>query len=323
MCRSSRVCSLILLAIIFNITAVDTGFAKPEKKKKMPSGTAVFWNRPDDIKSRDLYLGPGGQELRPDLRKITFLKEEKGGYSKKYRVRDASGRVWVVKIGKEAQSETSAVRLLWGLGYQTEINYLVPRVSIPGKGTFQNARFEIRPENIKRGDQWKWKRNPFLGTPEFQGLKIMMALINNWDLKDSNNVVLVTQGNGETELRYAISDLGATFGHASTVPLFWRIMRSRNNPEKYARTKFFEKVKGERVKLHFGGKSREIMKDITVNDAEWLGSWLAQLSDRQLADAFRAANYTPAQVNLLASTVRTRANELLNLRPMERVGQVR
>jgi hypothetical protein len=321
MCRSSRVCSLILLTIIFNITAVDTGFAKPEKKKKMPSGTAVFWNRPDDIKSRDLYLGPGGQELRPDLRKITFIKEEKGGYSKKYRVRDGSGRVWVAKIGKEAQSETSAVRLLWSLGYQTEINYLVPRVTIPGKGTFQNVRFEMRPENIKRGDQWKWKRNPFLGTPEFQGLKIMMALINNWDLKDSNNVVLVTQGNGETELRYAISDLGATFGHASTVPLFWRIMRSRNNPEKYARTKFFEKVKGERVKLHFGGKSREIMKDITVNDAEWLGSWLSQLSDRQLADAFRAANYTPAQVNLLVSTVRTRANELLNLRPMERVGQ--
>jgi hypothetical protein len=323
MCRSSRVGSLILLAIIFNITAVQTGFAKPEKKKKMPSGTAVFWNRPDDIKSRDLYLGPGGRELRPDLRKITFVKEEKGGYSKKYRVRDASGRVWVAKIGKEAQSETSAVRLLWSLGYQTEINYLVPRVTIPGKGTFQNVRFEMRPDNIERGDQWKWKRNPFLGTPEFQGLKIMMALINNWDLKDSNNVVLVTQGNGETELRYAISDLGATFGHASTVPLFWRIMRSRNNPEKYARTKFFEKVKGERVKLHFGGKSREIMKDITVNDAEWLGSWLSQLSDRQLADAFRAANYTPAQVNLLVSTVRTRANELLNLRPMERVGQAR
>ena len=52
--------------------------------------------------------------MRPDLRRITFLKEEKGGYSKKYRVRDASGREWVAKIGKEAQSETSAVRLFGG-----------------------------------------------------------------------------------------------------------------------------------------------------------------------------------------------------------------
>ncbi len=323
MYRRSRLHSVILLIIILNITAADIGFATPEKKRKLPSGTPVFWSRPDDIKSRDLLLGPGGEQMRPDLRKITFMKEEKGGYSKKYRVRDASGHVWVVKVGKEAQSETSAVRLLWGLGYQTEINYLVPRVTIPGKGTFENVRFEMRPDNIKRGDEWKWKRNPFLGTPEFQGLKIMMALINNWDLKDSNNVVLVAQGKDGAELRYVISDLGATFGHASTVPLFWRIMRSRNNPSKYAQTKFFEKAKGERVKLHFGGKNRGLMKDITVNDAEWIGSWLAQLSDRQLGDAFRAANYTPAQVNLLVSTVRTRANELLNLKPMERIGQVR
>ena len=58
--------------------------------------------------------------MRPDLRRITFIKEEKGGYSKKYRVKDGSGREWVVKIGKEAQSETSAVRLLCGLGYLTE-----------------------------------------------------------------------------------------------------------------------------------------------------------------------------------------------------------
>ena len=78
--------------------------------------------------------------MRPDLRRITFIKEEKGGYSKKYRVRDGSGREWVAKIGKEAQSETSAVRLLWGMGYVTEVNYLVPRITIPGKGTFHKRQ---------------------------------------------------------------------------------------------------------------------------------------------------------------------------------------
>ena len=124
--------------------------------------------------------------MRPDLRRIEFIKEEKGGYSKKYRVRDGSGREWVAKIGKEAQSETSAVRLLWSLGYVTEVNYLVPRVTIPGKGTFTNVRFEARPDNWKRGDEWKWKKNPFVGTPEFQGLKIMMALINTRNIHRSN-----------------------------------------------------------------------------------------------------------------------------------------
>ena len=33
------------------------------------------------------------------------------------------------------------------------------------------------------------------------------------------------------------------------------------------------------------------MKTITVENARWMGSVLAQLSDEQLRDAFRAAGY--------------------------------
>ena len=320
--RTAKFRTAILLAVILSMTAVDAGVAaKSKKKKQTPKGTPVLWERPTDISSRDLFLGPGGASNRPDLRRITFIKEDKGGYSKKYRVRDASGREWVAKIGKEAQSETSAIRLLWGVGYITEVNYLVPRVTIPGKGTFTNVRFEARPEQWDRVGEWKWKQNPFLGTPEYQGLKIMMALINNWDLKDSNNEII--QDRGSEELRYIISDLGATFGHASTTPLFWRFTRSRNNPQKYSKAKFLDKVKGDRVVLHFGGKNSGLMKNISVRDAQWLSSWLSQLSDQQLRDAFRAANYRPDQINTLARTVRERTNELLNLRRAEQIGSLR
>jgi hypothetical protein len=317
--RASRVRIAILVFVALLVPSLQTGLAK-SKKKKTPTGTPVLWRKPNDIGARDLFLGPGGTSMRPDLRRITFIKEEKGGYSKKYRVRDGSSREWVVKIGKEAQSETSAVRLLWGVGYLTEVNYLVPRVTIPGKGTFTNVRFEARPEAWDRVGEWKWKTNPFTSTPEYQGLKIMMALINNWDLKDSNNVVVQVPTNRGNELRYVISDLGATFGHASTTPIIWRITRSRNNPKNYAKSDFLEKVKGNRVVLHFGGKNRGLMKDISVDDAVWLGSWLAQLSDQQVSDAFRAANYTPDQVELLTRTVRARTNELLSLRPNIQIG---
>jgi hypothetical protein len=311
--------TLIVVALLVSITSIDTGLAKPKKKKESFTGTPVLWQRPDNISSRDLFLGPGGEVMRPDLSRITFIKEEKGGYSKKYRVRDGSGREWVAKIGKEAQSETSAIRLLWGLGYFTEVNYLVPRVTIPGKGTFTNVRFEARPAQWDRGDEWKWKSNPFSRTSELQGLKIMMALINNWDLKDSNNVII--KARGSNKLYYVISDLGATFGHASTTPIFWRITRSRNNPANYAKSNFFEKVKGDRVVLHFGGKNRGLMKDLTVQDAQWIASLLSQLSDQQLRDAFRAANYSPSQINLLAGEVRERTNELLSLSPSPRIGR--
>jgi hypothetical protein len=318
MLRATSLRVIVLLTLILSISASDVGLAKNKKtKKEDPKGVPVLWRKPTNIGSQDLFLGPGGNAMRPDLRRITFLKEEKGGYSKKYRVRDASGRTWVVKVGKEAQSETSAVRLLWALGYLTEINYLVPSVTIPGKGTFTNARFEARPDNWNRLTEWKWKQNPFVGTPEYQGLKIMMALINNWDLKDSNNQILQLN-NGRNELHYIISDLGATFGHASTTPLFWRITRSRNNPKKYAKADFFEKVKGNRVVIHYGGKNRGLFNNISIQDATWLAGLLAQLSDHQIRDAFRAANYTPAQIDLLAATVRDRSNQLLHLERVSR-----
>lgn len=312
--------TIVVLALVMAIAAVDTGVAKSKKKKSLPSGTQVLWRRPADIRNRDLFLGPGGAAMKPDLRHITFIKEEKGGYSKKFRVKDASGREWVAKIGKEAQSETSAIRLLWGVGYQTEINYLVPRVTIPGKGTFNNVRFEARPDDIERLDEWKWNQNPFVNTREFQGLKIMMALINNWDMKDSNNQILHVRASRGDELQYIISDLGATFGHASGTPFFWRITRSRNNPKKYADSNFLKKVEGDRVVLHYGGRNRGLFKNITVQDAIWMGGLLSQLSDQQIKDAFRAANYTPSEINLLASEVRGRAYQLVNLRN-DRIGR--
>ena len=171
--KRARLAILVLIALL--VPSIETGLAQSKKKKKTPTGTPVLWRAPSDIASRDLLLGPGGMAMRPDLSRITFIKEEKGGYSKKYRVRDASGREWVAKIGKEAQSETSAVRLLWAVGYLTEVNYLVPRVTIPGKGTFTNVRFEARPEAWDRVGEWKWKRNPFMRTPEYQGLKIKIG----------------------------------------------------------------------------------------------------------------------------------------------------
>ena len=320
---SKQIGTMVMLMLVVAMTAVDVGLAKPKskKEKQKPTGTPVFWRRPVDIRSRDLFLGPGGSSMQPDLSRIEFLKEEKGGYSKKFRVRDGAGREWVAKIGKEAQSETSAVRLLWAVGYPTEINYLVPRVTIPGKGTFSNVRFEARPEDVKRVGDWKWSRNPFVQTREYQGLKIMMALINNWDLKDSNNEMLQFRGRDGDVLVYIISDLGATFGHASGTPFFWRITRDRNNPKSYAKSDFLKKVKGNRIELKYGGRNRGLFKNITVEDAVWMASWLSQLSDQQLKDAFRAANYNPSEINVLANAVRQRTNELVNVSRSERLGR--
>ncbi len=209
----------------------------------------VLWEKVD-IAQRDLYLGPGGAEMKPDTSEITFVVEEKGGSSKKFRIKDAAGRVWIAKLGNEAQSETAAVRLLWGLGYKTEINYLLPSLSIPTKGTYKNVRLEARPKNTKREGRWSWKDNPFLNTDEFRGLVIMMAFLNNWDIKkEINNVILMVTAGDRTELHYAISDLGATFGRTGyvNIPIFWRFGRHKNRPDEYKKSKFIDGVEDGRV----------------------------------------------------------------------------
>ena len=299
----ARARTLTSFSIILLLSVSSLSFAD-KKAKKNVRGTPVLWREPVDIQSRNLYWGPGGQQMKPDLRRITFIKEEKGGYSTKYRVRDGSGREWVAKVSKEAQSETAATRLMWGVGYHAEITYLVPRAYIPTKGEFTNVRFEARPKHIERLDEWGWEDNPFVGTREFQGLKVMMVLLNNWDIKDSNNKVLAANN----ELRYVISDLGTTFGKTGSF-----ITRSRNKPVDFVEAEFIDDLKGNYVDFHYSGKRKGVFRDVTINQARWIGKWLSRLSDQQIRDAFRAANYDPENVRLLAEGVRDRITELITL----------
>lgn len=307
----SRLISLVVL-LFLSLSAVE---AKQKKKKEAPRGTPILWTSPGNIGTRNLRLGPGGAAMQPDLSNITFLEEDKGGYSgTKYRIRDGAGREWVAKVSKESQSEAAAVRLLWAIGYETEVNYLVPRLTIPGKGTFEDVRLEARPDSEKRFDEWAWDSNPFVGTRPFQGLKVMMLFLENWDIKDSNNEKI--QVKGANRVRYVVSDLGATFGKTGGLPLLWTITRSRNNPEDFEKAKFVSGVEGNRVKFRYSGKKKDIFENITVADARWIGGLLSGLSRAQIRDAFLAANYNQEDTGILAEAVMDRIEQLqLRRRP--------
>lgn len=307
---------IAVLAIMLLLVA--TAFA--QKKAKKPkfrdrnqpvAGKAVLWEPVSE--PRDLFWGPGGRESAPDLSNITFVKQETGGHNKKFRIKDGSGRTWVAKLGREARPETAAVRVLYGLGYKTEINYLVPRITIPTKGSFTNVRLELRPENVERTGEWKWKDNPFSETPELNALKIMQVFMTNWDLLDIQNEILkVDTGNG-TEYHYIISDLGRTFGKYgnNNLPIFYRLGRRTGDPKPWSKASFVKGVeKNGRIKWGVKGKNRGIFKDISIADSAWLLGRLKGLSDRQITDAFRAAAYSPAEIDLYLKAFKRRITEL-------------
>lgn len=304
-----KIKTLIFLILILSVFATLGAAQKNKRKAQTPAvGKAVMW-KPVNISRRDTFWGPGGKRMYPNLRKVTFIRKETGGNNLKYRIKDASGRIWVAKIADESQPETAAVRLLWAVGYPTEINYLVPTLNIPGKGTYKNVRLEARPSNVEREDRWSWTDNPFTGTNELQGLKIMMALINNWDLKDGNNIILRTGG----ERQFVISDLGSSFGKFAPVSAFIlnRFGRSVNKPEHYVKSEFVKGVEEDGdLDFAYKGNFRSLFDHISPEQGRWAANLLNQLSDKQISDAFRAAHYSPSEVSMLTQAVRRKIREL-------------
>lgn len=293
---------------IILLLSVIVSFPQKKTEKNARAGNPVMW-KPVRISQQDLFYGPGGKAMQPDLRRITFIRKETGGNNLKYRIKDGSGRIWVAKIADESQPETAAVRLVWAVGYRTEINYLVPKLTIPGKGTFKNVRLEARPSNVDRQDRWSWRDNPFDGTNELQGLKIMMALINNWDLKDGNNIILQ---NGR-ERQYIISDLGSAFGKLAplSVPILNRFGRSVNRPDHFVKSDFIKGIeKDGDIDFAYKSKAKGLFDHISPAEGRWIANLLNQLSDKQISDAFRAANYNRQEVTMMTRAVRGRIRGL-------------
>jgi hypothetical protein len=264
---------------------------------------AVLWE-PADIATRDLYIGPGAN-LQPEFKGLRYIGRQPGGNNVKHRVRDGNGVEWIAKAAAESQPELAATRLLWAVGYRTEIDYMAPKFVIDKVGSYRNVRLEARPDKIKRGERWSWASNPFLKTREFDGLKIMMVLINNWDLKDENTVILK---DGDRNY-YVVSDLGASFGKLADKS-FSRSGRSVNDPEDYAKSNFIKGVDNGFILFHYNGMSEDIMRGITVENARWMADLLLQLSDKQIDDAFRAANYKPEDIQVYRGAVKARIKAL-------------
>ena len=312
MIRQLAVAALTLVVLFGGSSRAQDQKKSPKGPKPIPSDAkAVLWREPSDIASRDLFWGQGGEAMKPDLSKVTFVADETSSYSKKYRVRDGAGTEWIVKVGPEAQSETAAVRFVWAAGYFADTTYLVPHVDIDGKGSFDNARFEARIKGEKRlAQRWDWDENPFVGTQELQGLKVLMALINNWDIQNHNNNVLIAtdETTGQKEARYFDTDLGASFGKEGRF-----LGHTRNRPDEFVKTKFIKGVDNGYVVFNYNGKNQHLLKKITVAQAKWLGKILSQLTDQQITDAFRAANYSTEVIQGLTEEVKSRINELANL----------
>jgi len=326
--HASLICVLLLLPCA----------ADPKKdavaEKSNDNKDAVLWRDPGDISSRDLFYGSGGKDHQP-VGPFVFLKEDLDGTNPKFSARDKNDVKWKVKMGNEARPETVASRIVWAVGYFTDEDYYLASgefEKLPEKlhrgqkyvesdGTIRDIR--LKREGAKKLGYWEWATAPFANTREWNGLRVLMALINNWDLKDVNNAIYERNGERICE----VSDLGASFGSASRT---WPKAHSKGDLHSYQKTKFITKVTPTTVSFRDPGRPtfvylitpREyfervhmewIGQKIPIEDARWIGGLLARLSSKQIRDAFRAAGYSPSEIEGFASVLEIRVRNLTDL----------
>ena len=94
-------------------------------------GPALLWQDPQDIGTRNLLYGPGGQADQPQGT-LTFTKEDLEGSNPKFDATDQNGTKWKVKMGLEARPETVATRFVWAVGYHADEDYFLPEVRVNG-----------------------------------------------------------------------------------------------------------------------------------------------------------------------------------------------
>jgi hypothetical protein len=328
---------LFALCVTLTLTLPMVAGSKARRTTRDPGpsdgkGPAVLWSDPGSVPKRDLYHGPGGQDHAPKGM-FTFLAEDMNGSNPKFDVVDQEGVKWTVKLGEEARPEIAASRIVWSIGYYANEDYLMPVLHVENMpklsrganlvsrdGTMHDVRLKRHLKEQKKLGNWMWAANPFVETREWYGLRALMAVINNWDLKDSNNSIYQVGGDHPQQL-YIVSDLGSSFGSPG---LNWE---RKGNLKAYEGSKMIRRARPEFIDFHVPDRPKmdtfvnvpELTKRlgllwlgerIPIEDVRWVGRLLAQLSPEQISDAFRAAGYSAEDVEAFSTVVEQRIAQL-------------
>jgi hypothetical protein len=298
----------------------------------------VLWRDPGRVERLDFIAGPGGRASvpRPPFR---FVREDTSGTSAKVFVRDARGRTWNVKFGSEVKGEAFAARIAWATGYYAQpVHYvrsgrlqgvrdLSRRASthISSDGRFTDARFQLRDSRLKfmEENDWSWSYNPFFGTRELAGLKMIIMLTSNWDNKDArdidrgSNTAIFERPGQRPRYLYAFTDWGQTMGRWGGPGL-----RSSWSCGGYSADTpgFVRGVDNGRVRFGYSGQhTGEFAGDIRVSDVQWFMRYLGRVRDSQIGSGLVASGATRQEADCFTREMRKRINMLRSVVPERRI----
>ena len=148
-----------------------------------------------------------------------------------------------------------------------------------------SGRFRLASDHDADGE-WSWTDNPFVGTRQLKGLIVANLIVNNWDLKPSQNRIYTEVGRSPARW-FVVQDLGASFGKTG-----WPV-GNRNSIDDFESQRFVLGVENGRVQFDYHARHKELLEDITPADVVWVCQLLNRLTDQQWADLFRGAHLAP------------------------------
>jgi hypothetical protein len=307
--------SVTFAAVIVAVMLTSCVRVKPPASQptQMVPG-ASLWQRPADLATSDLFYGPWGAERAPDpAATYTLVELKHTGVNLGMTVKDPQGREWSVKQPYpgaedfEGPVEVVLSRLLSAVGYHQPPVYFLPSFTLKddwGTHVEPGGRFRLDEPTLKSKGAWSWQENPFIGTRPYQGLLVLMMMFNNTDLKNSNNTLYERQVGDLAEQWYVVRDIGAALGDG------FRFAPRKGNPAAFERQPFILGVSNGHVDFGYKGWYQKLVRDrITPEDVAWASNLLAELSDRQWRDAFRAAGYDPEVADRFIRALRARVEQ--------------
>jgi hypothetical protein len=216
-------------ALLFALA--HTPFIAPPVRPTVPASAdagdlSQFW-RPVDIEAADLFYGPWGAAFAPDPdATYTFLEPKRSGNSPGMTVREAPvyhlPSFLVLRDGR------------------------VDRV--------EGGRFRPKLDGVEESGSWSWQQNPFVGTPPYQGLLVLLMILNSSDIKNANNSIYELSEPREGATRwFVVRDLGASLGETA------RLDPPRGDPDRFERVPFITSITDGFVRFNYRGWHQELV----------------------------------------------------------------
>ncbi|MFL5812559.1 MAG: hypothetical protein ACJ763_03200 [Bdellovibrionia bacterium] len=315
-----------LLSTVLATSAIASDFDRvtPHERRELIRRAQIWF--PTPVSSMDLFAGPKDRDSFEfgQTVKCTYVKHDRGnGTSPKFYCRTDSGDEIKVRYGEdnnEIYAQVAASRLLWALGFVTNANYPVriqcygcsddpwddPRF-VPQTVTFEDATIErtIRAHEVceigKTKQGWGWLEldtvKEELGgatRAQIDALKLLGVFMSHIDSRPNNQKLICPMDEVVTENEHKkcrkplmyITDVGTTFGGAHETVGFttlklrhWKHWSIWADPRRCIADILPEGTNPQKLRYpKISEKGRRFLADL-----------LAQLSDSQIRDLFRAA----------------------------------